>query len=95
MADHEKKLDDLFAGTGIKANKVLGTDPQEGSICLEYLEGRTTLEERALSLIREGCGEEAFGLIRTFCGKIEALAVSPFEYTDEFGAVFGMADYPF
>ena len=95
MADHAKKLDALFDGTGIKANKVLGADPQEGSVCLEYLEDRKSLEERALDLVLEGREEEAFALIRSFCGKIEALARQPFTFTEEFGAIFGREDYPF
>ncbi len=95
IADHAEKLDQMLEGSGICANKVLGTDPGEGSVCLEYLEGRQTLEERALGLVKEGREEEAFELIRSFCAKIRALARRPFTVTDKFTQVFGVKEYPY
>ena len=95
MKDHAAKLDELFAGAGICANKVVGADPDDGSVCFEFLEGRETLEEHALDLIGRGQEEEAFGQIRAYCAKISSLASQPFVVTDAFREVFALQAYPF
>ena len=95
IARMEKELTRLFAPAQIAVNRVTGLDEEKGSVCLEYLSGRRSLEEEAAALIRAGEEEKGREKIRAWCGLLDSLAVTPFAYTGQFGQVFGCGSYDF
>ena len=92
MADHARKLEQQYKDTKLSINRVLGIK-KPGTICFEYLESRSTLEEKAVALLKQGKQEEALSLIRELASLVRSAADRPFAMTPEFETVFGLSHY--
>ena len=98
------KLEELFEGTGIAVNRVLGTgrtDAEDADaglspayVDLEMIDCAVTLEQEARDLTSQGRTEEAMELIGEMCGRISSVAGAAFEMTDAFRDMFGVKAYP-
>ena len=95
MEEYGRELMALYEGTKLQINRILPVDSKEqaGTVRFEFLEGRQTLEQRALELYADGRSEEAFSLIRELTALINEKATEPFAVTPEFEAVFQIGHY--